>query len=454
MPISPFRGLGHPSAFGHPMEGYSRELFGGLREAEPTPQNAAEPRPLLVGGIPLRPMEEIPRLQAPALDVLSRIDANTWEAGEARGPVTIGFAAEGGAARILEQANALRVRTQEIFGKEIDLGAFEGLVDAPPDSKVVVDVEGEKLTAEVFDAADLSKVLEKLTFDKQEDGSVLLVHDVDRAGTHAGLAPVFGDDTTHGANIFGKPVVEQWRASKGSNGYYAETLDNGTVIRTMDRDALNASVKQLFKDPETRAALTKPLNAEQLNELLFLPEGADATLSGRASRVDVGVKHPNFAADTRDYTADATGKVIFHQGLARVNREHGQATGLGRETFLQAIGASHKYGVHAIRAQAAGSGNGTDHVADGSFVGFYTWPRLGFNGEITAVKRQAMPPELSGARDMLDLFSREGGPQWWKQNGSSLTVEYLLDPDGPNVAATQRYALEKQAAAQARAANG
>jgi hypothetical protein len=249
-------------------------------------------------------------------------------------------------------------------------------------------------------------------------------------------------------------VVEQWRAA-AENGIYAETLPNGTKLQTSDREGFNRVAMNIFKDPETRGALEQPLNAEQLNELFFLPEGGTANLSSRGdARIDVGVKHPTFSADTRDYQKQPTGKVVFHQGLARVDQGHGQATGLGKDTFMQAMFANHKYGVDAIQATAAGNGNGTDHVSNGSFVGYYVWPRFGFNGQITPQKRAMMPDELSGAKDMLDLFARPGGAEWWKRNGSSLPVEFLLDPQGPNVAAFQRYAAEKQAAAAARAAAG
>jgi hypothetical protein len=214
-----------------------------------------------------------------------------------------------------------------------------------------------------------------------------------------------------------------------------ERLANGAVLETRDPTRARAVIEDLFH---------APLSARELGEALFVPAESHAILSPNAfaPRLDVQVMHETRATDTRDYHV-AYGKTVMHQGMVKLAAGTAQGSGFGADTFAQALTASQRYGVDVIKAHAAGSSNGTDHVSDGALVGYYVWPRYGFNGPIPTSLRASMPVPLRGAKDLLELFATPEGPAWWKRHGTSVPVEFALDAQSPNVAAFQRYLTEK-----------
>jgi hypothetical protein len=66
--------------------------------------------------------------------------------------------------------------------------------------------------------------------------------------------------------------------------------------------------------------------------------------------------------------------------------------------------------------------------------------------DLTRARLARERPDLASARDLLELFALPGGAAWWKENGSDLYVEFLTDPQGPNVSALLGYFLSKKLA--------
>jgi hypothetical protein len=54
-----------------------------------------------------------------------------------------------------------------------------------------------------------------------------------------------------------------------------------------------------------------------------------------------------------------------------------------------------------------------------------------------------MPPDLVDSDDLLDLFSRPGGPEWWKEYGSDIIVTFDPSPGSPNRQALDDYLAVK-----------
>ncbi len=58
--------------------------------------------------------------------------------------------------------------------------------------------------------------------------------------------------------------------------------------------------------------------------------------------------------------------------------------------------------------------------------GYYTWPRYGFDAPLPAHVRRLLPPELDGARTLLDLMESPDGRRWWRARGATVRAVFDL----------------------------
>jgi hypothetical protein len=86
--------------------------------------------------------------------------------------------------------------------------------------------------------------------------------------------------------------------------------------------------------------------------------------------------------------------------------------GIGTRLLAHQVRAARTLGVAYIATDAEGSPTGT-------LNGYYTWARLGFNGDVPAAVARGLPVAFRDVIDVLDLVDRPGGAAWWKANGRS-----------------------------------
>lgn len=91
--------------------------------------------------------------------------------------------------------------------------------------------------------------------------------------------------------------------------------------------------------------------------------------------------------------------------------------GLGSAIFARQLAAASALGVRRIETLAGRHGDEN---------GYYTWPRLGFDGPLPDVIRHKLPVGLEHATSVLDLMRREKGRQWWKAHGIPVAVAFDL----------------------------
>jgi hypothetical protein len=99
--------------------------------------------------------------------------------------------------------------------------------------------------------------------------------------------------------------------------------------------------------------------------------------------------------------------------------------GIGTRIFASQVYASQQLGVHHIETYAAGQKGSV-------WNGYYTWPRLGYDAPIPSLKRQRLPKSLQEATRVSHLMASKKGQQWWKDNGSSIELEFDLSPNSYN----------------------
>jgi hypothetical protein len=54
-------------------------------------------------------------------------------------------------------------------------------------------------------------------------------------------------------------------------------------------------------------------------------------------------------------------------------------------------------------------------------VGYYVWPRLGYDGTIPLNLRKDLPPEFKDYNLVSDFMKTKEGREWWREHGASFT---------------------------------
>ena len=75
--------------------------------------------------------------------------------------------------------------------------------------------------------------------------------------------------------------------------------------------------------------------------------------------------------------------------------------------------------------------------------GYYTWPRLGFEGPLSPRIERKLPPGLEHARTVLDLMACEKGRLWWSEHGETICVAFDLNVGSRSRDVFTRYLREK-----------
>ena len=76
--------------------------------------------------------------------------------------------------------------------------------------------------------------------------------------------------------------------------------------------------------------------------------------------------------------------------------------------------------------------------------GYYTWPRLGFDGVLPEPMRKQLPIGLEDARTVLDLMESEKGRTWWRECGATIPVVFDLAEGSRSRAVLARYVAAKR----------
>jgi len=98
--------------------------------------------------------------------------------------------------------------------------------------------------------------------------------------------------------------------------------------------------------------------------------------------------------------------------------------GIGLEVFGRQVEEAIKQGFDYIETDAARVDS--KDPAD-SMNGYYVWPRYGYDGEIPEendLNRKAF--DKFGAKRLSDLYRTKEGREWWKENGTEVTLRFDL----------------------------
>lgn len=184
-----------------------------------------------------------------------------------------------------------------------------------------------------------------------------------------------------------------------------------------------------------QAIFGHPLTEEDFIAFLGVPDGSSITLK---------VRHQDDIVELSiDYTLfeeTATCSVYLEDGNRVVDIENFHIKdeaqdGLGTRLIARQISCFQDFGIDLIKVYAAG------YPDDPSgFLGYYFWPRLGFiMYDLGNIGTRLSEAGLSYVENTLDLFSQEGGAEWWRKNGNEGTAYFFLHEGSASLTALYAY---------------
>ncbi len=176
---------------------------------------------------------------------------------------------------------------------------------------------------------------------------------------------------------------------------------------------------------------------EQLAAAFGALDGATVSVAFNANQhIEATITHPQIAAQIRTLRMDAQGELFLRNEFFRTRDD--APKGLGTYSFARQVAGARALGIRWIETFAAGS------KASRNWNGYYTWPRLGYNAELTSDEELLLQylRGFRGVRDLNDLILR-GGAAWWAEKGDGREMVFHLDGRYRSVRILLRYLREK-----------
>ncbi len=106
--------------------------------------------------------------------------------------------------------------------------------------------------------------------------------------------------------------------------------------------------------------------------------------------------------------------------------------GSGTEVLADIVSNARSQGVEKIEAFGAGT-------KGDAYNGYYSLPRLGFDGPLSDDMRKAASESGFSAERVSDLMKTEKGRSWWKENGHGMELTFDLSDDSESLKTLSSY---------------
>lgn len=239
----------------------------------------------------------------------------------------------------------------------------------------------------------------------------------------------------------------------------------------------------------SRDLLGTTLTPEQLGRLAGAPDGAAIRVEtsdgdSRGQAINIRVEDASIGLVQSRYIMAEGSELKIYNNLFKVDQTDPATEGIGIRALMREVAAAEEVGIEKISCHAAGSGYVLAQGDRDAMNGFYTWPRMGFDGPMRqdgdghyepkvkdAQEKGILPKdkEFFGPSDVMrattlraqtgidktvppekylmvsDAMATPEGREWWKANGWGLDVSLDLN-NAAQVDRFKAYAAEKGAA--------
>lgn len=203
----------------------------------------------------------------------------------------------------------------------------------------------------------------------------------------------------------------------------------------------------------SKVLLGKEISSEDIANLVGAPDTSIAHVTAGFASLDKNQEIRTYYRDqslgiraSRTISLDEFGHPIIRNEEFIISPSK-EGKGIGTRVFANEVAEASKAGISSIRTNAA---------RNSDLNGYYTWPRLGYDGELPestqtkvrdAVFTGKLPHSPTLDRDgnihVSDLMKTEKGRKWWKENGHGLNVEFDLSKGSQSRRVLRKY-LQKR----------
>lgn len=183
----------------------------------------------------------------------------------------------------------------------------------------------------------------------------------------------------------------------------------------------------------------RPVTAHDLARLGGALPGSvvSATLSGK--NITIHINGPQWTAVRTLYSQP---DLHISNDSFYVMRE-AQGQGLGAKMLATQVKEALRLSVPRIETMAGGQGNGTLKKREG-ILGYYAWPRLGYDGPLTGSQKLTLHAPYDQAQTVAEVLKMPGGKEEWYKHGSSINLVFdLSQPQTHSLKVLRAYLTEK-----------
>lgn len=224
----------------------------------------------------------------------------------------------------------------------------------------------------------------------------------------------------------------------------AEAVATRTVTTKTGSVEFGKNLRVTGLDNDTKSRLRsitgKDHPPEVLASLGSAPSGSTVKFEARGDSVNISISNKEHGVEAlRKLYRNEAGELILSNEEIKISRT---GTGLGTVLFKQQIDQAAAIGVKRIETVAAGN-------KGGKYNGYYTWPRLGYDGDLEPGHIQQLERGgLKNARKykkLSQLLKTDAGKRAWEQHGSGIRVSFDPKEGSKNRKVLDEYLARKRA---------
>lgn len=222
----------------------------------------------------------------------------------------------------------------------------------------------------------------------------------------------------------------------GGSGSGGASVASGETFGASKARVTHHDYEKKEVDGAVKDVMGKNANIQDVASMVGAPDDASVNISvadvGGKKELNVTVRGDGYHAE-RIIKKNLAGDLVVKNEWFEVDEDM-QGQGIGTKVFGRQVEQATKLGASRIETLAAGDKTDT-------LNGYYTWARLGYDAPIPSDMN--LPKSLSGANDISDLMKTPEGAKFWKENGSTIDMEFNLKPGSTSQRAFDKYLKKK-----------
>lgn len=224
-----------------------------------------------------------------------------------------------------------------------------------------------------------------------------------------------------GQSETGKPKKIPWSKIRTSTAKIPKKLED------------KVSKPEIWRRALIRRHLGRNMPDDEIAALCGVEDAEDYHVSVDTYCVTLSIKHPEYKMAREFFREKGTGDLVCNNSYFEAYETR---TGLGSKVFSKQVATLKDAGFKRMETLAARGD------VDGYLMnGYYTWPRLGYNGEIPSNVK--LPPDLASAKTLHDLMKTQQGRAFWKRNGGSMFMNFDLSDGSDSMRVLDAYRQER-----------